>query len=375
MKKTKISILLWLLLCPFISLAAPIINPIYTSDRFQPSDQFHAWCDNKIDIVFSLENSKINWLNAILQYDSQDIEIVSIIWENEKENHLSYVVNSDKIVLSKLKTDDGWLDSVKFTLTIKSKQDASATQLSFEEWSYVLDSKWEMISIAEIQQLSFAQVPECEPDIVAPSITLIFPSNKKWDFVALDTYYQFDIKDTWKGINPDSISMKIDWVMYDISQLEHERDWSILTVYPDSWAPFDSKFKVEISVSDKQVYWWANTTTEVFGFSTSDQVNLLNEIDPVEFRKLANSQKYYQWSQDECNLLAHQYAISKTEWNTQNQKTIASINKKLNCQLLSDSTISDLEIDNSNSFTIFSLIWWSLFGLLLLVLIFRYCSK
>lgn len=381
MKKTKISILLWLLLFPFVSLASSIINPVYTSDRFQPSDQFHAGCDNQIDLVFYIEDTKINGLNAILEYNPSEIEVLSVVWENEKENNLSYVVNDDKIILSKLKTEWQWSewlvydDSIKFSITIKAKEWTTSTTLSFADWSYMLDAYGEMISISEIQHLTFAEVAECEPDIVAPKISLLFPSNKAWNYVALDTYYQFDISDTGKWINTDSIIIEIDGVEYNINQIEHEWNWSVLTVYPDSWAPLDSKFRVKISASDRQVYWWPNTTTEVFGFRTSDQIYLLNDIDPIEYRKLVNSQKYYQWSSSECNLLAYQYALAKNEWNLDNQKLYSSINNKLNCNNLSDETMWVFVLDDLDSFSIFSIVWWSLFWLLLLIVIFRYCSK
>ncbi|MBO4515988.1 hypothetical protein J5751_00715 [bacterium] len=42
------------------SFAQVSVNPIYTSERFKPSDKFHAGCENQIDVVFHLNNSKIN---------------------------------------------------------------------------------------------------------------------------------------------------------------------------------------------------------------------------------------------------------------------------------------------------------------------------
>jgi hypothetical protein len=57
------------------------LNPIYSPDRFQPSDKFHAGCENQLDVVFDLDSSNINGVNAILKYNSQDIDIIKIVAE------------------------------------------------------------------------------------------------------------------------------------------------------------------------------------------------------------------------------------------------------------------------------------------------------
>ena len=87
--------------CGF-SFAQVALNPVYTSERFQPSDKFHAGCENQIDVVFKLDNSKINWVNAILHYDWDKVEVLKIITNGEKENNLTYTVENDKIIFSKL---------------------------------------------------------------------------------------------------------------------------------------------------------------------------------------------------------------------------------------------------------------------------------
>jgi hypothetical protein len=62
-----------------LSFAQVTVNPIYTSERFQPSDKFHAGCENQIDVVFQLNNSKINGVNAVLEYDSDDVEVLKVL--------------------------------------------------------------------------------------------------------------------------------------------------------------------------------------------------------------------------------------------------------------------------------------------------------
>jgi hypothetical protein len=43
----------------------------------------------------------------------------------------------------------------------------------------------------------FADVPECEPDIIPPSLSLIYPKDTTAR-IALDQYFVFDIKDIGK---------------------------------------------------------------------------------------------------------------------------------------------------------------------------------
>jgi hypothetical protein len=67
------------------------------------------------------------------------------------------------------------------------------TQISFADGSYMVDSEGKMINLSNSTILQFSTVPECEPDIVSPKVNLLFPKEDAW--VALDTYFQFDISD------------------------------------------------------------------------------------------------------------------------------------------------------------------------------------
>ncbi len=257
--------ILWFISCLSLfgfSFAQVTLNPIYTSERFKPSDKFHAGCENQIDIVFQLDNSQINWLNAILRYDWDKVEIVKIVANWEKENNLVYTVENDKIIFSKLKSDWAWLDSVTFSVFFKALDGVEFTSFSFEKWSYLVDSKWNMVELEWYNKFEFVEVPECDPDIVAPSVELLFPSDKSGEYVALDSYFQFKIDDSGKWVNEDSIKVRIDSMEYNLAGIEHVRNDKVLTVYPDIWMPFNTWFKVEISVSDKQSYWKPNTTTK-----------------------------------------------------------------------------------------------------------------
>ena len=368
MKKIKNLILsiCALFLCG-ISFAQVSLNPVYTSERFQPSDKFHAGCENQIDVVFKLDH-----------YDWNKVEVLKIIANGEKENNLTYTVENDKIIFSKLKSEWNWLDSVTFSVFFKVWETVETSDFSFEKWSYIVDSKWNMVDLEWSYSFAFSLVPECDPDIVAPSVELLFPSNKSGEYVALDSYFQFEIDDAGKWVNEDSIRIAINWSEYSLDSIEHVRDDKMLTVYPNFWMPFNTGFEVEISVSDKQSYWKPNTTMKIYEFQTSDELNLLNEIDPVEFRKLVNMDQYFKWTVDECELLADLYLNSdQTNW-----EILESINSRLDCSSLENvekvgqvNVVENMENNDKNFLSVFAMLWRILFGSLALFMIFWRLKK
>jgi hypothetical protein len=52
-----------------------------------------------------------------------------------------------------------------------------------------------MFGIDSIYKFDFIAVPECNPDVVSPSIEMIFPIVDTGEYVALDSYFQFKISD------------------------------------------------------------------------------------------------------------------------------------------------------------------------------------
>lgn len=375
----KIILLVSLFTFLWLSFAQVNLSPVYSPDRFQPSDKFHAGCDNQIDINFDLPEANINGVNAILKYDSEDITVSKIFPQGEKENNLSYVVEDGKISFNKLKTDNGWLDKVVFQLFFESKSVLKSTSFSFVTWSYVLDDQGNMIDLNTNYQFDFVSVPECDPDIISPSIEMIFPIINTGEYVALDSYFQFNISDQGKWINEDSIKISIDDIKYDLSNIEHEWSWEILTIYPDTWLSIWEIVVLEILVWDKQVYGKTNITNKQYELQTSTWLYLLNEIDPVQFRKLVNKEKYYQWSQWECDLLGNAY----TDAGVSEKEIIMSINKRLSCGEIillphSDSFLwgdGKVDIKFGSWFSVFAMFGWMLFWLLLLINIFGYFSR
>ena len=377
MVNKKIILILALMIWIFWFVNAQVdLNPVYTSDRFQPSDMFHAGCENYIDVVFDLDDVEIVWVNAILKYNNTDIDIIKILPQWEKENNLTYVIEEDTIIFNKLKTETLWLDKIVFSIFFEWDTKLKSTEFNFVTWSYVVDINGAMLDINSSYKFDFATVPECDPDIISPSVEMIFPIVGTSEYVALDSYFQFKITDQWKWINKDSINISIDDIKYDLSNIEHEWTDNILTIYPDTWLSIWADIFLSINVQDKQVYGKANIATEKYDLQTSTGLYLLNDIDPVQFRKLVNKEKYYQGSVVECDLLSNIYL----DWNEEVKEIILSINKRLSCgeiEKADDINVLSMaeETNDANWPSVFAIIGWLLFGLLLFIKIFGYLAK
>ena len=101
--------------------------------------------------------------------------------------------------------------------------------------------------------LNFAEVPECEPDIVPPSINLIYPKDTE-QRINLDQYFIFDIKDIGKGVDKSSVIVHFDGEQYFYGSDNLKRNGNYLTFYPSKWIPIDADVDLKILITDKQSY-------------------------------------------------------------------------------------------------------------------------
>ena len=367
-KNLKIGLLLICAFClQYASAANVSIEPVYGSDRFLPNDVFHATCQNQIDVVFSLDKSAINGISAILEYDNDSIEILKIVWEDESKNNLSYVVNDDKIALNKLKTDGigNNLTKIKYSIYFKSKTGVDSTRFSIADGSYLVDEKWNMVNLTWSIDTFFEQVPECEPDIKMPRVKLLFPSEKQW--TAMDSYFQFDITDEWKWVDKDDIVIRFNGETYDLKDMKHEWEESVLTVYPNFWMPLNTWIELEISVSDRQVYGWANIITKTFYLETPNEIYFLNNIDPLEYREIVNNISFNRWESKDCEYLTQIYLKSLHDWDAAQKLIIENINEKLKCPEFNENDLMNIDNQWKNDLSVFAILWWILFWIAVLI--------
>ncbi len=342
-------------------------QPLYSDTRFQPSDKLHAGCTNSADILFSPQGQKITNFKIILSYNPEKLEILRIL-PIGNDTSISSKIEYNKIILEvhaptfSSSTETKWFFSLYFksnttgknTLTIMSGSEAStSTDKTYPlTWSF---------------DLEFAEVPECEPDIIPPSINLIYPKDSNED-IHLDQYFIFDIKDIGKGINKSSVIISFDWEQYFNGSDNVKWNGNYLTFYPSKWIPVSTDIDLKIMISDQQNYGWSNKTESVYNFVSASWMKLHKNISPIMFRKIAQEAEKISASVDECQLLGDLYMKADLLY----QKELHSIIQKLWCNIASlDTSLVERRKNTTDSLlvqdkkyrniSVFWTLWWILF--------------
>lgn len=370
MAKTKNIIILWILICSTIIgdvLWAKVeFEPLYSDIRFQPDDKLHTDCTNSADILFSPQGQKISTFKIILSYNPETLEILRIL-PNTDHGIATSKIEYNKIILQV--NNPTFTSSNKatsfFQIYFKSTLVGKDT-ITIASWSEATNTN-KTYPLSWVFDLEFVKVPECEPDIIPPSINLIYPKNSE-ETISLDQYYIFDIKDIGKGIDKNSAIISFNGDQYFYWSESMKWNGNYLTFYPSRRIPINKNIDLTISITDKQSYGWANKTQSIYNFHSATGIVLQNNINPMIFRKIAQEAEKISASVDECWLLGDLYSKSTIVY----QKELQSIIQKLGCNLASLDT-SVLEAnkemsDTSNqeqkqyrNISVFASLWWILF--------------
>lgn len=316
-------------------------QPLYSDVRFQPADKLHAGCTNSADILFSPQGQKISKFTLVLYYNPENVEILRILPTYDG-------VGNSKIEYNKITLE---VQNPTFTSTTETK---SFFQLYFKsdivgKEVLTLGTGSEAVTASKTYpldgtfDLNFAQVPECEPDIVPPSINLIYPKDTA-QRITLDQYFIFDIKDIGKGVDKTSVMVNFGGEQYFYGSENLKRNGNYLTFYPGKRIPINENMDLKILITDKQSYGWANKTESVYSFQTATGMALNKQINPMMFRKIAQEAEKISASVDECVLLADFYSKSDVKY----QQDLKSIIQKVGCDLNTVDT-SLLEADENTA--------------------------
>lgn len=342
-------------------------QPLYSDVRFQPSDKLHASCTNSADILFSPQGQKIKKFKIILSYNPESLEILRIL-PIVNDGSASSKIEYNKIILEvnnptfTNSTETKWFFSLYFKSTTAGKD--NLTIISGSEATTTADKTY---PLAGSFDLEFAEVPECEPDIIPPSINLIYPKDSNED-IYLDQYFIFDIKDIGKGINKSSVIINFDGEQYFNGSDNIKWNGNYLTFYPSKWIPVNTPIDLKIMISDQQNYGWSNKTESVYNFVSASGMKLHKDINPIMFRRIAQEAEKISASVDECQLLGDLYMKADLIY----QKELQSIIQKLWCNMASlDTSLLESTNTKTNSMSpkdkqyrnisVFWTLWWILF--------------
>lgn len=341
-------------------------QPLFSDVRFEPIDKLHAGCPSSADILFSPQGQKVTKFTLVFYYNPETIEILRIL-PSSKNGIASSKIEYDKIILE--------VQNPSFT---SSTSTASFFQLYFKSdivgqdiitlgtgSEALVGNKTYPLSANFV--LDFAKVPECEPDIIPPSINLIYPKDTT-QRITLDQYFIFDIKDIGKWVDKNNVIVSFDKEQYTYGSDNLKWNGNYLTFYPGKWIPINKKIDLKISATDKQSYWGANTTDTTYAFQSATGMLLNKNISPMMFRQIVQEAGKISASTDECILLADFYGNSAVKY----QQIIKSMIQKLWCDLaslepalLASGDISSTDASSSDNHrkkvSVFATIWWLLF--------------
>lgn len=369
MTKTK-NILGWTLLGFFALIgcarwAKITFQPLYSEARFQPADQLHAGCTNSADILFAPQGQKITKFTLVLYYQPETLEILRII-PTINDGSATSKIEYNKLILEVTNPKFDSLTATKSFFQIYFKNSVAGKETITLWTGSLAETTSKIYPLQSTFDLNFAEVPECEPDIIPPSLNLIFPKDTD-KRISLDQYFIFDIKDIGKGVDRTSVVVNFDGEQYFYGSENLKWNGNYLTFYPGKWIPINTHMDLNILITDKQSYGWPNTTESKYSFISATGMVLSKPISPMMFRNIAQEAEKISASTDECTLLATLYTTSDLA----HQGELKSIIQKVWCDLSAlDTSLLQVaeeaaEINQEQSqyrnLSVFATLWWILF--------------
>lgn len=303
-------------------------NPLYSDERFQPTDKLHAWCEHSADIVLNNKWKDISVVHLVLWYNPNDLQITRLVTDSQIQEDITYSIEYNKIIFNYLNSKNNDSETtILFKLLFKSDENTTWSQIKTLTWSYFLDKAGIKNPIKTDFNLEFAKTPECQPDIISPSINLVFPKEDMKQKITLDQYFIFEVKDIGKWVDKLNTKVSINWDDYSLTSENLKWNWNYLIVYPKDWLTINKNIEIKIEIWDKQIYWWANIANKTFSFKTTNGFSLQNNINPNTFRQIIKWAEKIFWSTQECQILNNTY--QKADWNY--QIWLKSVLDKLAC--------------------------------------------
>lgn len=317
-----------------------LIKPNFFDPRFEPADKLHAGCENSIDVNLYQIIGTIKDLKLELEYDADDMEIISLTPINGDSINSDFTMEYWKIIYRR----DNFKSNNLFRLSFKSNADITWSVLKILGTSYLINETNNKIWLWKEVDLEFASVSECNPDTAPPWVKLIQPRNIQ-DPIPQDMFFVRDIRPLWKNekwVDKASVVIDLNWTIYSWASNYLKRSWSYLSFYPAEWLPVNWKVSIKVYVQDKQVYWWPNKTEKIFTFKTSTGLTFRDYISPNKFRSLVyQTQENIGWDAD-CDISRRLYMKSDSSLKSR----FKSILTKLWCAMPSDNEI-ELYMENS----------------------------
>jgi hypothetical protein len=251
---TKKIISLGLLLMGLLSFPAfgakVTMQPLYTDARFQPINAFHAGCDQDAQFNFDGKEKNITDIHLVVNYNPDEIQISHVIGTDNVP--LDYKMEDSSIIFDYANVDKTTQIFPLFHIAFQSDPGITSSDISIATGSYFV-ANGKKTPLTQTIPLTFATVLECTPDVIPPSIKLVYPSDPKAK-ITLDQYFIFDIKDIGKGVDKNSVQIILDGQVYTPATENLKRNGNYLTFYPKDRLAIDTGISLTISADDLQSY-------------------------------------------------------------------------------------------------------------------------
>lgn len=357
----------------YVWAAQVFISPNLKDPRFEPANKLHAWCDNSATVSIKTSSKEaISSFRFVLSYEPQNIEILEILPNEKYKDIMDSKIEYDKVVVSMLNREIAqWETTELFDILFKSNEFTTESTLAIHKPSYVIDQSNKEILVFVEQKLSFEKVEECNPDIIAPKITLKKPENPA-QLLAMDGYFVFEITDEWKWVDQNSVIIDFAQEIYSGDNPALVWKDNQLFFYPSKRIPIWENLDLTISVADKQKYWGANITSESLSFKSYNRIVFESEINPAQYRNLIDKSEKIYANADECDSLN----LILNSLNNQNfsLEYIENLAEKVNCKIDKSKIAKQIE-ENQESvrpvefISAFSLFGWTMFAISFALLI------
>ncbi len=335
------------------------LSPLYSSVEDWQWVMF-AGCENSVNVDVKSQN--IKEVHIEIEYDIEDLSVDKVLLTHPTPKTW-YRIESNQIIYTQKSKSGSFLDfdGTVFSFVFQSDVEILETKLIISPESYIISAKWDKIFLSEkTQNLTFSEVWECNPDVIAPFITLISPKDS-WN----NTYTSVVIKvtDNKAGVDREKLDIILDGLHYKIWDENVQKDNDMITITPVLDFSYWENIELTVIAQDKNLS-RSNKTQQIFSFETTTDTPMCQELwCAISLGR--------QISKKECIQFQKMFLYSDEIWQKSIKKLFEDLQFKCdldNIEVLreiaekDDRQLKRVENAKSVGFNLFSLLWWVLFA-------------
>jgi hypothetical protein len=359
--------LLVMMMTSVVSAQQILVDPQWWDPRFVPADKLHAWCDSVITLR---SNIPVAYQTIALSFSYNPDEL-RLVWRQRDQYAASEkTIASNRFTYSLMNQATAVTGTQELaSLSLSSLSGVSVSSLSLNTWSYYIDTKGVKKILSPFRYtLSFASVPECDPDITPPRIQLVYPQDLSQK-VRIGESLQIRITDDGKWVDRARVSVEIRGRRYTQTTQGVRISGDVMSIDPYEALPYNTWVLITIRAQDAQQYGGPNTSMEQFIIQTAVKPEVCQLMGcSTSWQSLSTGVWF---SIRECQQLARMIARPLTGselpviewWGCRATDFTGSIRFWDSSQIQPLSPVITTTPTGRMSVSLLALIWWTLFAL------------